>query len=148
MADRTVVIGEYSAYQFAKKGGYTGTLAEFEEGLKKSAQYAGNAQSSATAAAQSASAASSSASAASGSASAASQSASAAAQSETNAAGSATAAAESARTLVLDPTLTQPNQAAEAAATGAAVADLKNQIEPLGLSVVDGAINITYTEGV
>ena len=50
MADRVETIGIYSAYGFAKEAGYTGTKAEFEQGLKNSAEYADNAASSANAA--------------------------------------------------------------------------------------------------
>ena len=50
MADRIETIGIYSAYGFAKEAGYTGTKAEFEQGLKNSAEYADNAASSANAA--------------------------------------------------------------------------------------------------
>lgn len=50
-------------------------------------------------------------------------------QSAAAAAASAEAAAESARTLTIDPTLTQPGQAAEAKATGDAVAALNSQID-------------------
>lgn len=50
MADRVETIGIYSAYGFAKEAGYTGTKAEFEQGLKNSAEYATNAAASATAA--------------------------------------------------------------------------------------------------
>lgn len=69
MAERTENVGVFTAYGFAREGGYVGTKAEFEEGLAKSANYATNAQTSATAAANSATAASGSATAAAGSAS-------------------------------------------------------------------------------
>lgn len=95
----------------------------------QSQTYASNAEQSATSASGSASAASGSATAAAGSASAASQSETNAAASATAAEQSAAAAAESARTLTLDTTLTQAGQAAEAKATGDAVAELKSQIE-------------------
>ena len=75
MADRTEDIGIYSAYGFAREGGYTGTKAEFEQGLAKSANYASNAQASATAAANSATSAHSDAESASSSAESASTSA-------------------------------------------------------------------------
>lgn len=42
--DRTQDIGIFSAYGFAREGGYTGTKEEFEEGLARSADYANNAQ--------------------------------------------------------------------------------------------------------
>ena len=49
-------------------------------------------------------------------------------------------------TIITDPTLSNEGQAADAKATGEAVAQVKNSINDLGLSVVDGAINITYQE--
>ena len=81
MADRTQDIGIFSAYGFAREGGYTGTKAEFEDGLAKSANYANNAQASATAAANSATSAHNDAESASDSASSASSSADSAAAS-------------------------------------------------------------------
>ena len=81
MADRTQDIGIFSAYGFAREGGYTGTKAEFEDGLAKSANYANNAQASATAAANSATSAHNDAESASDSASSASSSAESAAAS-------------------------------------------------------------------
>ena len=50
MADRVVDLGIVTAYAEAVSKGYTGTEAEFAEGLRKSAEYADNAQASATAA--------------------------------------------------------------------------------------------------
>lgn len=55
-------------------------------------------------------------------------------QSAAAAAASAAAAAESARTLTIDPTLTQPGQAAEAKATGDAVTGLNSQINHISES--------------
>lgn len=81
MADRTQDIGIFSAYGFAREGGYAGTKAEFEDGLAKSANYANNAQASATAAANSATSAHNDAESASDSASSASSSADSAAAS-------------------------------------------------------------------
>lgn len=59
--ERTEIVGIVTAYGEARNAGYTGTKAEFEEGLRRSAEYATNAQASATAAASSATAAASSA---------------------------------------------------------------------------------------
>lgn len=56
--------GFYTAYGEALNAGYTGTKTEFEQGLKNSAEYADNAQASATAAAGSATSAAESASSA------------------------------------------------------------------------------------
>ena len=81
MADRTEDIGIFSAYGFAREGGYTGTKAEFEDGLAKSANYANNAQASATAAASSAASAHNDAESASDSADSAATSADSAAAS-------------------------------------------------------------------
>lgn len=67
-------------------------------------------------------------------------------QSATAAAESASQASESARTLTIDPTLTQSGQAADAAVVGEEFTDLKADLNALGLSVVSGAINITYEE--
>ena len=44
----------------------------------------------------------------------------------------------------LDTTLTVPGKAADAAAVGAEVSAIKEDLSALGLSVVEGAINITY----
>ena len=54
MADRTVNLGIITAFGEARSAGYTGTKAEFGEGLKKSADYANNAEISANNASQSA----------------------------------------------------------------------------------------------
>lgn len=97
-----------------------------------------NAAGSATAAAASETAAKASETAAKTAATNAGNSETAAKASEEAAAASAEAAAESARTLVLDPTLTQPNQAAEAKATGEAVTDLKKAIRQSTDDAIDG----------
>jgi hypothetical protein len=47
--------------------------------------------------------------------------------------------------VVTDPTLTQAGEPADAKATGDEIADLKSDINALGLSVVGGALNITYS---
>lgn len=62
------------------------------------------------------------------------------------AAESAEEAAESARTLTIDATLTQSGQAADAKKTGDEISQLKEDFDDIGLSVVDGKLNITYTE--
>lgn len=65
---------------------------------------------------------------------------------------SATSAAESADAAeellvsAIDPTLTQAGKAADAKKTGDELANLSSAFEALGLSVINGAINITYEE--
>lgn len=46
----------------------------------------------------------------------------------------------------VDNTLTQPDRPADAKKTGDEISALKEDLSNLGLSVVDGAINITYEE--
>lgn len=136
-------------------------------------QAAQNASQSATAAAGSATAAGQSATAAANSATTAGDKATQAAQSATAAAGSATtagtaataaqtaqtaaetaqgkaedaqAAAEAAaQTLVIDPTLTQPNQAAEAKATGDAISLVKSHLEVAVDNLDNGKVSIANT---
>lgn len=132
----TVDLGPFSAYGIARDlGEYSGTKQQFADGLTASANYADNAQASATAAANSKKDAEAYAvgkrdgtdvvsgdpayhNNASYYAAAAHTSETNAGQSATAAAASASAAAESARTLVIDQTLTQAGQAAEAKAAG------------------------------
>lgn len=45
---------------------------------------------------------------------------------------------------VIDDTLTEEGQAADAKKTGDEIADLKDAYEKIGLSVVNGLLNITY----
>ena len=59
MAVQRIDLGYFTAYGEARNAGYQGTKAEFEAGLAASADYANNAQQSATNAAASASQASS-----------------------------------------------------------------------------------------
>ena len=54
MAERVENVGIFTAYGFAREGGYSGTKQEFETGLARSADYANNAAASATAASNSA----------------------------------------------------------------------------------------------
>lgn len=96
MADRIQDLGVFTAYGEAREAGYEGSKAEFELGLKKSAEYSENAQASATAAQASADDAELSAAGAAESAEDAETSAGEATQSATDAAASATAAAASA----------------------------------------------------
>lgn len=96
MADRIQDLGVFTAYGEAREAGYEGSKAEFELGLKKSAEYAENAQASADAAAASADDAELSAAGAAESAEDAETSAGEATQSATDAAASAAAAADSA----------------------------------------------------
>lgn len=96
MADRIQDLGVFTAYGEAREAGYEGSKAEFELGLKKSAEYAENAQASADAAAASADDAELSAAGAAESAEDAETSAGEATQSATDAAASAEAAAGSA----------------------------------------------------
>lgn len=46
-----------------------------------------------------------------------------------------------------DPTLTESGVAADAAAAGAAIDALKEDLNAIGLSVVDGKLCVTYEEG-
>lgn len=48
--------------------------------------------------------------------------------------------------VVIDDTLTQAGEAADAKATGDAITDLRADLSELGLSVVDGELNISYEE--
>lgn len=96
MADKQIILGPITAYGEAREGGYTGTKAEFEAGLARSANYATNAAQSATNAAASASTASTAASDATTAKTQAQNAASAAQTSQTNAEQSATAAREAA----------------------------------------------------
>lgn len=96
MADRIQDLGVFTAYGEAREAGYEGSKAEFEEGLKKAAEYTENAQASAEAAAASADDAELSAAGAAESAEDAETSAGEATQSATDAAASAGAAAGSA----------------------------------------------------
>lgn len=96
MADRIQDLGVFTAYGEAREAGYEGTKAEFELGLKKSAEYAENAQASADDAELSAAGAAESAEDAETSAGEATQSATDAAASAVAAAGSANAASASA----------------------------------------------------
>ena len=96
MADRIQDLGVFTAYGEAREAGYEGSKAEFELGLKKSAEYTENAQASAEAAAASADDAELSAAGAAESAEDAETSAGEATQSATDAAASAVAAADSA----------------------------------------------------
>lgn len=96
MADRIQDLGVFTAYGEAREAGYEGSKADFELGLKKSAEYAENAQASADAAAASADDAELSAAGAAESAEDAETSAGEATQSATDAAASAVAAAGSA----------------------------------------------------
>lgn len=100
MADRTVNLGIITAFGEARSAGYTGTKAEFGEGLKKSADYASNAEISANNASRSAENASQSAQDASGYSSTAQQSAQSASQSEQNASGYADRAETAAQTAI------------------------------------------------
>ena len=45
----------------------------------------------------------------------------------------------------VDATLTQTGQAADAKKTGDEINDLKADLSALGFSVVNGALNVTYT---
>lgn len=63
-----------------------------------------------------------------------------AAQSASGAAASASAAAASAQTLVIDDTLTQPGQAADAKATGNKINELKNELNPYHAALETGAM--------
>lgn len=65
---------------------------------------------------------------------------------ENNAKYYAEQAAEAAASIGIDATLTQTGKAADAKKTGDEISDLKEELSDLGLSVVDGAINITYEE--
>lgn len=103
-----------------------------------------SARGSAQTATQKASEASADATSASGSASSASASETAAAASATAAAQSAAEAAESARTLVIDPTLTQNGQAAEARATGYGIEGLKAVVGSCMMTVENG---LSWTKG-
>lgn len=101
----------------------------FEQLATRAEQAASSATASATAASEKATQAGESATNAANSASAAAGSASDASNSAAAALVSERAAAESARTLTIDPTLTQSGQVAEAKATGDAVTELRGQID-------------------
>ena len=100
MADRTVNLGIITAFGEARNAGYTGTKAEFGEGLKKSADYANNAEISANSASQYAQNASQSAQDANSYSSTAQQSAQNASQSAQNASSYADRAETAAQTAI------------------------------------------------
>ena len=57
-------------------------------------------------------------------------------------------AAEAAQTVatIIDNTLTQTGKAADAKKVGDEITDLKSDLNALGLSVIDGILNVTYGE--
>ena len=54
--------------------------------------------------------------------------------------------AEESGSVAIDDTLTHQGEAAESKKVGDELANVKSQLSALGLSVVDGALNITYEE--